>query len=62
MKRRKWKERGKALRVENVEKKERQWEMNTESKTRTFQHAQNSLGKKGMKTYKTLFKSYDVVP
>lgn len=62
MKRRKWKERGKALRLENVEKKESQWEMNTESKTCTFQHAQNSLGKKGMKTYKTLFKSYDVVP
>lgn len=52
----------KALRRGNVERKESQWEMNTESKTCTFQHAQNSLGKKGMKTYKTLFKSYDVVP
>lgn len=39
MKRRKRKEREKALRRGNVERKESQWEMNTESKTCTFQHA-----------------------
>lgn len=38
-KRRKKKGRHKGLRGENVEKKEIQWEMNTESKTCTFEHA-----------------------
>lgn len=33
------KERQKCLEGENTEKKESQWEMNTESKTCTFQHA-----------------------